>query len=124
MTTKKHNYKTNRFLKRLYNELNHDYFDDKLPKDIPVIWSDDVEYNILGKTMWRVANEAKGYEPYEIRVSNRLKKLYLQRTVGMLVLHEMNHIQCGVEISCEEYGGEFDKKMFELAARGAMQTFW
>jgi len=122
-------FKTNRWLKQLYNELNHDFFDNKLPKRVRVIWSADVEHRLMGKTMWRPVPAPQGspvteYEPYEIRISNRLKRLYLQRPVGMLMVHEMNHIKKGLLVSCEEFDGEFDKSMFELCAKGAFQTFW
>lgn len=123
---KKTNFKTNRWLKKLYNELNKDFFEGKLPKNIRVIWSDEVEYGILGKTMWYPLgyDTQDGYGAEEIRISTRLKKLYLQRTVGMLMVHEMNHIKCGLNVPCEEFGGGFDDSMFELCKRGAFQTFW
>lgn len=116
-------FKSNRFLKRLYNELNADYFDNKLPRTMKVIWSEDIEYNLVAKTMWR-RNIEGVMEPFEIRIPIRLQKLYLQKQVGMTMVHEMNHIKCGFDVNCEEMDGEFDKSMFDLCAKGAFQTFW
>lgn len=117
-------FKTNRWLKNLYNELNKDFFGGKLPKNIRVIWSEDVQHGVMGKTMWFNSTVTGDMVPYEIRIPIRMRKLYLQRSVGMTMVHEMNHIKCGFEVPCEEFGGKFDDSMFELCKKGAFQTFW
>jgi len=114
---------TNKWLRRLYRFLNKEFFKNKLPR-IPVEWG-ILPGNRLARVLWtKPKTKGEKPKPYLLQIRKELKPKYLQKQVGFCILHEMGHIKLGYFVDCEDWGGEFDKLMFDLAKRGAFRYFW
>ena len=109
------------WLRFRYRELNKEFFRNKLPRRIPIEWA-VLPDTIIARVQWR---KRRGeYQPLRMQFDRRLKGRYLQKQVGMSMLHEMAHLKLGVDVACEEWDGKFDKEMFRLARAGAFRYFW
>jgi hypothetical protein len=112
----------------LFKTLNKEFFDNKLPH-IRVEWDTDalpLQGTILARVKWKGPQDGKPerYKAYLLQISRKLKPKYLQKQVGMSMLHEMAHMKLGVGVDCCEWGGDFDKEMFRISAAGGFQYFW
>lgn len=128
MTKRKTRWGTNKALVELFRILNKEFFDNKLPH-VRVEWETNkipIKGNILARVRWKGSNcgDTADYKPYLLQIHRRLKPRWMQKQVGMSMLHEMAHLKLGVSVDCEEWDGDFDKEMFRLAAVGAFQYFW
>jgi len=114
---------TTKWLRGLYRFLNKEFFKNKLP-NISVEWG-EVPGTLVARVLWTVP-KIKGEEPKPrlLQIRKELKPKYLQKQVGFCMLHEMGHIKCGYFADCQDWDGEFDKLMFDLAKRGAFRYFW
>lgn len=141
-TKRKSRWGTNKRLLELYKELNKEFFENKLPHHIRVEWDTDkmpISGTTIARCLWRVpkggkpgpmvrmfcgGSTAAQHKAYLLQISRKLKPRFLQKQVGMSMLHEMVHLKLGVDICCEDWGGEFDKEMYRLAKAWAFQPFW
>jgi hypothetical protein len=110
------------WLRGLYNELNAEFFENKLPHNLEISWA-TLDKNTTARVLWKKGPDSK-YIPYRVEIDAIMKPAKLQKKCGMSMLHEMVHIKSGLEVACEEWDGEFDKEMFKLAAAGAFRLFW
>ena len=128
LTKRKHRWGTNRSLLELFKALNKEFFDNKLPR-VRVEWDTDKEPvpgTIIARCKWHVLKGGKPeqYKAYLLQISRKLRPIYLQKQVGMSMLHEMAHLKLGVGVDCEDWDGAFDKEMLRLAKAKAFQYFW
>jgi hypothetical protein len=112
----------------LFRQLNKEFFDNKLPH-VRVEWDtkkERVPGTLIARCKWRGPKGGKPeqYKAYLLQIKSELRPRYLQKQVGMSMLHEMVHLKLGVGVECEDWDGDFDKEMFKLAAAGAFQWFW
>ena len=125
---------SNAWLRGIYRWLNKDYFQNKLPKRLPVEWA-DLPGTTVARAKWTSRTTTnyknrkkivvrKKWMPKLIQVDRSLRHNYLASYVGMCLVHEMNHVACGVDEDCKTFDGEFDKNMFRLTKQGAFQPFW
>ncbi|PWT76410.1 MAG: hypothetical protein C5B59_06710 [Bacteroidetes bacterium] len=110
-----------KYLRQLYRILNREYFESKLPT-IPIEWA-DLPGTIIARVRWRRIGNTE-YKPYVMQFRKELKPRFLQRQVGMSMVHEMAHMVLGPESDCLDWGGPFDRLMFKLTKKGAFQRFW
>jgi hypothetical protein len=125
---------SNAWLRYTYRWLNKDYFENKLPKRLPVKWAKlpgtvVARAKFVSRTITNYKNRKKiviekEWKPILIEVDRSLRHDYLASYVGMCLLHEMNHVMCGVDEDCKTWDGKFDKGMFRLTKQGAFQPFW
>jgi hypothetical protein len=128
-TKRKPRWGTNKRLLELYKELNKGFFENKLSHHIRVEWDTDkmpISSTTIARCLWHVPKGSKPsqHKAYLLQISRKLKPRFLQKQVGMSMLHEMVHLKLGVDIYCEDWGGEFDKEMYRLAKAWAFQPFW
>lgn len=117
---------TQRWLRVLYNELNEEFFDNKLPKKLKFEWVDMAKVNrdnLVARVLWTRLPHGV-YVPHTVQFSDRMRHKSMQKKAGFSMLHEMVHLKLGVHVQCEEWDGEFDKEMFKLAEAGAFRLFW
>lgn len=107
------------WLRRMYEHFNKEFFEDRLPKSEQVEfgWT-DFKGKFVAKTHWL------GNNMYYLEFDKRLRPVFFQGFLGMMMLHEMNHLQKGRGVDCQEWGGEFDAGMLELAQKNAMRGLW
>src|SRR5208282_4441366 len=120
------------WLKEAYRELNKEYFKNKLPRRFNIEWS-TLNGTIVARVRWRaysiVTHKGKKtvvsteYKPTVMQFDRKLKGRFLQKQVGMSMLHEMAHLKLGANIDCKDWDGPFDQEMFRLAKAGAFQRF-
>jgi len=113
---------SNKWLRTLYNELNLEFFGDKLPKDLKFEWA-KIPSTHIARVLWNRQPDGT-YKPMRFQVHELMKPRIFQKKVGMTMLHEMVHIKLGPSIVCEDWDGPFDQEMFDLAKRGAFRLFW
>ena len=126
------------WLRFIYRFLNTEFFDNKLPKRLPVVWA-KLPGTLMARVRWRsyrTVTRGKGkrgkrplvidtrHVPLIMQIDRRLKGQHLQKQVGMSMVHEMAHLVLGVHVECTEWGGKFDRLMFRLCRKGAFQRFW
>jgi hypothetical protein len=108
-------------LMQAYANYNWQYFEGKLPREMPVCWAEGIK---KGKTPLLEAvifgKEAGGKdEPQAILVDQRLGKYSIDYAF-VLVLHAMNHIATEATDDDEK----FQVGMRRLAAAGAFDGLW
>jgi hypothetical protein len=103
---------TNWNLREFYRYFNRRYFSNRLPKDMPVEFR---KINTLGST----AIHKQTFRPLYIQISDRLR--FSSRLCMATVLHEMIHVAYPER---RGHRGWFDKEMFKLVKRGAMNGLW
>ena len=119
------------WLRALYKRLNKEHFKNKLPKRLPIEWA-TLNGTIIARVKWKAYKRLtrKGkysvseYKPVVMQFDRKLKGAFLQKQVGMSMLHEMVHLKLGAEIDCKDWDGPFDQEMLKLAKAGAFQFFW
>jgi hypothetical protein len=118
-----------KMLIELYCDLNKEFFNNDLPHRLPIEWA-DLPGTIIARVRWKNRTDIRrgivrsGFNPFVMQISRHLKPVYLQKQLGMSMLHEMVHLKLGIDVACEEWDGAFDKEMFSLAKRGAFRLFW
>jgi hypothetical protein len=119
-------------LERIYKCLNRRYFNNRLPKDVPVFIANlgkEDGYRRLGKIVYdmemqRVSDKRK-YQlktvPFTIVVAHNL---YLNE-LKFTMFHEMNHVYLSITgHSGVRHGPLFQKGMLRLAKAGAFKGIW
>jgi hypothetical protein len=121
------------WLREIYRNLNKEYFRNKLPKRFKIEWT-TLNGTIVACVRWKAyatiyrkgkkTNVSTKYKPTVMQFDRKLKGRFLQKQVGMSMLHEMAHLKLGAMVDCKDWDGPFDKEMFRLAKAGAFQRFW
>lgn len=111
---------TNKDLRYWYGLFNKRHFGDKLPKDL------DVKFGKLPKGLLGTTNCIKyiGKDKHKSSAQNiRIDLNIRQRStiVILTLLHEMVHVENPSWIG---HGRRFDRRMKELAAKGAFNGLW
>jgi hypothetical protein len=107
---------TNWHLLDFYTRFNKQYFGNRLPKDMPIYYTDIED---LGKTTL-MQTAIKGVSrPLYIEISKRIR--FSSRLSQQTVLHEMIHV---AHPNKRGHRGWFDKEMLKLMKRKAMNGLW
>jgi hypothetical protein len=95
----------------LYASYNELYFDNKLPKEVPVFWGsvDSLGADLMGTCF---------YTAPAIVILNGLKEFPCIAQITLL--HEM----CHLEFPKAHHGKKFKMRMRKLAKQGAFDTLW
>jgi hypothetical protein len=105
---------TNAYLARAYARFNKTYFGNKLPKDMVVRFA-KLDINNVGLAV----TYCKFERPLYIDISRPLAVHSM--LADMTLLHEMVHVEnpkwCG-------HGPKFQKRMLQLAKKGAFRDCW
>jgi predicted SprT family Zn-dependent metalloprotease len=108
--------------KALYKFWNCRYFGSRLP-DIPVVWSTSgrsarAKKHIMGSTWF----DHETGRPKKITLNPKFKihNSLWQSTL----LHEMVHVQQWRIPAGQEHGNKFNRRMKQLAAKGAFRYLW
>jgi hypothetical protein len=103
-------------LQKMYMTFNKIYFDDELPKDIPISW-----YRSK-KLAGEVAVAVRGREVVgvgHLKISNVLERE--KKSVVAIMLHEMIHVYVAAVLkSRESHGPEFEKKRKEISRKSGI----
>lgn len=104
---------TNAELQAMYHRFNKKWFGNKLPKDMPVYFSDlRSDGNALGVTRFYFSR------PAYIFLNKSLRKW--RSNAAMTLLHEMVHVAEPHTV----HGPAFHKRMLKLARTGAFREWW
>lgn len=102
---------TNVDLRRYYRVANRLYFDNALPKDMPMRFA---KLRCAG-----VTHVLNGCIPVEIEINEDLRAF--QAVTIQTVLHEMLHVE---KPEYRGHGWRFNKRMLRLAKQGAFDSLW
>lgn len=110
-------------LRANFEYFNEQWFDNKLPKDVLVHYSDLTVEKEMGVTDL-YANGA-----YVIRIDRKTNPI--QKTADFTLLHEMCHVKIGMSSDLtigkqglDTHGPLFQSCMLDLAGRGAFKDLW
>lgn len=101
-----------------YDGFNDKYFQNQLPSNTVVIWSDLKAWDALGITSWSGQN-------YKIELDPDFNRT--QVTTKATELHEMCHVKVMMTEDVplgEEHGLAFQTCMMTLAREGAFERIW
>jgi hypothetical protein len=102
--------KSDRQLRRWYNEFNRKWFNDELPKDIAV------RYEVVDGAQAEADPQNDG--TWILRIHPAIA--WSSRNAAFALIHEMVH----VKTECMGHGKEFQDEMLRLAQCGALRNLW
>lgn len=108
-------------LKRLYDDYNRRYFDNKLPKQARIVPSRRMpKRSALGTTEY---NPKYGEQAFCVKINYKLEKML--DIAKLTLLHEMCHIKLlNYEKNSFIHGKQFNQEMRRLANIGAFDGLW
>ena len=115
---------TNRDLKDIFDLANSRYFRNRL-KNVTIRWAKDREIRSqsLAVTRSQHGKVPKGERKFLILLSKELKKM--SSVAIMTVLHELTHVEQWDKVTDRtQHGRKFQKRMKQLAAKGAFNGLW
>lgn len=107
--------------KQLYLFLNARYFRGALP-NIPVVWSKDLHKGVRKHTMGSSWFDPETKLPKRITLNPKYKTAFALWAATLI--HEMVHVQQWKVPEKQMHGRKFQKRMKQLAARGAFCELW
>lgn len=118
-------YGSNKWIRFMYTRFKNEFFSDtdqqKLPTpdEMTFFWYDGGTES-FAKSLYRKADN----KFFAIGINTRLRRPFFRKVACEKLIHEMIHLVCGADTDCQEIGGPFDKKMFEIVNHGALVEFW
>ena len=111
-------------LKEIFLQINSLYFRNRL-KNVTIRWAKDGEIrkSSMAVTRSQHGKVPKGTREFLILISKDLKKF--QAMTILTIFHELVHVQQWDEVTDKTcHGRKFEKRMKQLAARGAFAGLW
>ena len=116
---------TNQDLREIFHLANSRYFRNRL-KNVTIRWArpeDKISRQALACTRSRHGKIPKGERKFLILLSKELKKM--SSVAVLTILHELVHVEQWDEVTDKTmHGRKFQKRMKQLAARGAFSGLW
>lgn len=114
---------TNQDLKEIVNLANSRYFRNRL-KNITIRWARDKEIRSQSLAVTRSPHgKVEGPREFQILLSRDLKRM--SGAAVMTILHELVHVEQWDKVTERTmHGRKFQKRMKQLAVRGAFNGLW